>query len=203
MISNFCRSQQGTSYNHFPTFQNLTHMELILKHEHCEEWQWVIEVLKRCPKLENLTIHEVLFLSRIFSLLFTSTLLHYFILLTKYLNCWQDSKNEVEDEVVGNWMDPTIVPECLSNQLRTCLLKGYTGTECEVQFAKYIMQNAKVLNSISIKSVSPIDINVKYQMISKLASLARASPTCELLFDWWQSGHSCNSSYMSAFYIRV
>jgi hypothetical protein len=80
-------------------------------------------------------------------------------------------------------MNPTIVPECLSTQLRTCLLKGYKGTECEIQFAKYIMQNAKVLKTISIKSVSPIDINLKYQVISKLALSARASTTCELIFD--------------------
>jgi len=63
-------------------------------------------------------------------------------------------------------MDPTIVPECLSTHLRTCLLEGFKNMECEVQFAKYIMQNAKVLNTISIKSASSIDINAKYQTIT-------------------------------------
>jgi len=80
-------------------------------------------------------------------------------------------------------MDPTTIPECLSTHLRTCFLIEYNGTECEIQFAKYIMQNAKVLKTISIESVSPIDINFKYLMISKLALSARASSTCELVFD--------------------
>ncbi|WJX76208.1 hypothetical protein P8452_59649 [Trifolium repens] len=32
-------------------------------------------------------------------------------------------------EVLDNWMNPTIVPECLITQLRTCLLKGYKNTK--------------------------------------------------------------------------
>jgi hypothetical protein len=179
---------QEDTYNHFPMFQNLIHMELIFNHKRCEEWQWVIEVLRRCPKLQKLTIHEVLFLSK---KNLPQQFLTLFILFTKYLNCWQDSVNQ--DEGVCNWMDPTIVPECLSTQLKICLLKGCKCTDCELQFAKFIMQNAKVLDTISIKSASSICISVKYQMITKMASSTRASATCKLLFEWWQLGHSCNS----------
>jgi len=79
-------------------------------------------------------------------------------------------------------MDPAFTLECLSTQLRTSLLKGFKCTECELQFAKYIMQNSKVLNTMSMKTASSVDINVKYQMLMKSASWTRASSTCKLLF---------------------
>jgi hypothetical protein len=79
-------------------------------------------------------------------------------------------------------MDPTIVPECLSTQLNTCALDGYRNTECEIEFAKYILQNSKVLNNMLIRSASDLDLNVKHQMITDLTSSRRASTTCELLF---------------------
>jgi hypothetical protein len=73
-------------------------------------------------------------------------------------------------------MNPPIVPECLSTQLKTCLLKGYVYGECWIQFAKYIMQNSKVLNTMSVKNVSNEDLK-------KLALSARASATCELVLN--------------------
>jgi len=79
-------------------------------------------------------------------------------------------------------MDPAITPECLSTQLKTCLLKGFKCTECELQFAKYIMQNSKVLNTMSIQIASSVDINVKYHVSRISASWTRASSTCKLLF---------------------
>jgi hypothetical protein len=50
----------------FPMYHNLTYLELILKHIDYEwkgKWKWLLEVLKQCPKLQNLTIYEVLFMS--------------------------------------------------------------------------------------------------------------------------------------------
>jgi hypothetical protein len=118
-------------------------------------------------------------------------------LIKNYVNCWQDSPARYE--VVDNLIVPTIVPECLLTQLKTCLIKSYKITEYDVQFSIYIMQNAKVLNTMSIKSVDSLDINVKYEMLMKLATPARASTTCKLLFDWLQLGHDHNSSHVSAF----
>ncbi|XP_045798113.1 FBD-associated F-box protein At4g10400-like [Trifolium pratense] len=141
----------NTSYRQFPMCHNLTYMELILKNNHSEKWNWLLEVLNHCPKLRNLTI------------------------LTD-----EDPRHGYG--VLDNWMDPAIVPECLSTRLKTCLLKGYKNTECEIQFAKYILQNSKVLNTMSIKSASSLDLNIKHQMITKLTSSRRASTTCELFF---------------------
>ncbi|XP_045799183.1 putative F-box/FBD/LRR-repeat protein At5g22670 [Trifolium pratense] len=43
----------------FPMYLNLTYIKLILKNKHPEKWKWLLEVLNCCPKLQNLTIHEV------------------------------------------------------------------------------------------------------------------------------------------------
>ena len=46
-----------------PTFHNLTHMKIVFERTQGppEKWMWLTEVLQHCPKLQNLIIHEVLF----------------------------------------------------------------------------------------------------------------------------------------------
>jgi hypothetical protein len=83
--------------------------------------------------------------------------------------------NEDED----NLMSPTIVPECLSTQLKTFMLSDNKCTEYDIQFAEYIIQNSKVLKTMSITSSLPFSL--KRKMIEKLASSTRASTTCKLL----------------------
>jgi hypothetical protein len=83
------------------------------------------------------------------------------------------------------WKDSSIVPECLSSELKTCCIRGYKGTKYELKFAKYIIENSKVLDTMTINRVcSSIDINEKHQMFDKLSSCTRGSTTCKLLFDW-------------------
>ncbi|RHN66629.1 putative F-box domain, FBD domain, leucine-rich repeat domain, L domain-containing protein [Medicago truncatula] len=77
------------------------------------------------------------------------------------------------------WMDPPSAPECLSTWLKTCCIRGYRGTKYEFEFAKYIMQHSKVLETMTIKSTCL----EKYQMSLKLSSCSRGSTTCKLLFD--------------------
>ncbi|XP_058728084.1 uncharacterized protein LOC131599848 [Vicia villosa] len=74
------------------------------------------------------------------------------------------------DEIVYNWREQTSTPECLSTQHRTCLIKQFTYTEYSLQFAEYILRNSKVLDTMSIKSASFINENVKHQMLMILAS---------------------------------
>jgi hypothetical protein len=78
-------------------------------------------------------------------------------------------------------MSPTIVPECLSTQLKTFMLSGNKCTEYDIQFAEYIIQNSKVLNTMSIESPSSLPFSLKRKMIEKLPSSTRASTTCKLL----------------------
>jgi len=79
-----------------------------------------------------------------------------------------------------NWQDPQIVPECISSQLRTCLFRNCKGRESELQFAEYVMQNSKVLRTMTIHSVCSIDVNAKYQMLRRLSLCLRG---CKLIFD--------------------
>ncbi|GAU13050.1 hypothetical protein TSUD_173500 [Trifolium subterraneum] len=85
------------------------------------------------------------------------------------------------DELV--WKEPQIVPECISSQLRTCSLIDYKGTECELQFAKYILKNAKLMHTMTISASPVVDINTKHQMLMKLSLCPRGSTTCTLSFD--------------------
>ncbi|CAJ2642828.1 unnamed protein product [Trifolium pratense] len=67
------------------------------------------------------------------------------------------------------WEDPQIVPQCLSSQLKTFLFRGCRCKNSELQFIEYIMQNSKVLRTMTIHSASSIDLNAKHQMLKKLA----------------------------------
>ncbi|KAG4921654.1 hypothetical protein JHK86_050467 [Glycine max] len=49
---------------------------------------------------------------------------------------------------------PQFVPKCLSTQLKRCCVKKYGGQESELRFARYVLQNARVLYSMTIYSIS-------------------------------------------------
>ncbi|XP_058753338.1 F-box/FBD/LRR-repeat protein At3g52680-like [Vicia villosa] len=87
------------------------------------------------------------------------------------------NENEIDDK---NWEEPQTIPECLSSQLKTCLIRFYRGTSSELQFAEYVMRNSKVLLAMTIHSSSTIDINTKYQVLQKLSLSLRS---CKLVFD--------------------
>jgi hypothetical protein len=73
-----------------------------------------------------------------------------------------------------NWVDPDVVPQCLSLNLRTCNLFNFLGLQGEVKLAKYILKNARVLQTMDI-------INIGQANIKRLISLCpRASATCKL-----------------------
>ncbi|CAJ2669809.1 unnamed protein product [Trifolium pratense] len=41
------------------TFHNLTHFELIFKSVWQRKWNWLVELLEHCPKLQNLTLNQL------------------------------------------------------------------------------------------------------------------------------------------------
>ncbi|XP_027348301.1 FBD-associated F-box protein At4g10400-like [Abrus precatorius] len=89
-------------------------------------------------------------------------------------------KDAICDE---DWEDPHFVPECISSLLKTCCLRNYKGIKCELQFAKYILQNSKVLRTMTIQSTFEVDMTEKLQMLMKLSVLPRSSATCKLSFE--------------------
>ncbi|KAI5410635.1 F-box/FBD/LRR-repeat protein At5g56420 [Lathyrus oleraceus] len=92
---------------------------------------------------------------------------------------------EYQDESWNNqsWKDPPIVPKCLSLHLRTCCLADCKGTESELQFAKYILQNSKILKTMKSKYDCCADIKAKQQMTAELSSFAKDSTMCEVVFE--------------------
>jgi hypothetical protein len=73
-------------WNKLTMYHNLTYLEIILKNNEGAKWKWMLDMLKHCPKLQNLTIHEVLFMSMNFYFF----LLEHFSLLElikNYVNC--------------------------------------------------------------------------------------------------------------------
>ncbi|KAJ1382099.1 F-box-like domain superfamily [Sesbania bispinosa] len=78
-------------FDNFPVFHNLTRLELISVKFN---WDWIIELLKHCPKLQILVLDQY-----------------------EMYQVGDCSKGDDE-----NWADPGFVPECLSLHLRTCTL---------------------------------------------------------------------------------
>ncbi|KAF7825893.1 putative F-box domain, FBD domain, leucine-rich repeat domain, L domain-containing protein [Senna tora] len=79
------------------------------------------------------------------------------------------------------WIDnPNSIPECLSSHLRTCYIKGFgskEGSACVIPFAKYIVKNGRVLETMTI---SCIDQFAKDLINGELLSWQKSSPTCQV-----------------------
>ncbi|CAL5201569.1 unnamed protein product [Lathyrus oleraceus] len=90
-----------------------------------------------------------------------------------------EDQDEINDQ---SWKDPPTVPNCLSLHLRTCCLAYCRGTESELQFAKYIFQNSKILKTMKIKYNYNVDMKVKDQIKMELSSSAKGSTMCEVGF---------------------
>ncbi|RHN78555.1 putative FBD domain-containing protein [Medicago truncatula] len=80
------------------------------------------------------------------------------------------------------WEDPKVVPRCLLSHLTTCSLRNYSRINCELPFARYIMQNSRILRTMTIQSAEFLDTNTKLQMFMELYLCPRNSITCQLLF---------------------
>ncbi|XP_045807238.1 putative FBD-associated F-box protein At3g50710 isoform X2 [Trifolium pratense] len=94
---------------------------------------------------------------------------------------------EEYDDTIHNyadqeWKDPEFVPECFLSHLTTCSLRNYTSPNCRMQFAKYIMQNSRVLSTMTIQIAKSVKSSTKIQMCKELSLCPTNSATCKLLF---------------------
>jgi hypothetical protein len=99
------------------------------------------------------------------------------------VNFWQDNivLEETNDEC---WTNPSTIPECLLSQLKTCHIRDYKGKNYDLEFAKYIIENSKVLDTMTINSTCSLDTEAKpQQLLMKFSSCTIGSPTCKFLFD--------------------
>ncbi|XP_050881511.1 putative F-box/FBD/LRR-repeat protein At5g62970 [Lathyrus oleraceus] len=143
-------------------FHKLTYLDIIFNFDHepfaIFKWQWLGKLLQNTPILQTLIIHEV-------------SKVHVDVL-----------PSFKEWDLEREWSDPKIVPECLLSHLTTCSLENYSPINCELRFAKYVMQNSRLLSSMTIQSDKLLDADANLQMFIDLSSCPRISPTCKLLF---------------------
>ena len=52
------------------------------------------------------------------------------------------------------WSCVQFALECISSQLKKCTILNYEGKECELRFAKYIIQNSRALHTMSISNLT-------------------------------------------------
>ncbi|MED6146021.1 hypothetical protein PIB30_030702 [Stylosanthes scabra] len=80
---------------------------------------------------------------------------------------------------------PQPVLGCLSSHLRACNLRNFDGTAVSIQFVKYILLNARVLNKMTILLQSSIlpSISKRIKIAEEVAKLRRTSPTCGVWFE--------------------
>ncbi|RHN82330.1 putative FBD domain-containing protein [Medicago truncatula] len=82
-----------------------------------------------------------------------------------------------EDKI--NWKYPNFVPECISSHLISCTI-NYEGLEDELQFAKYILQNARLLGVMQITGTFLFKQKPSLQPLQELYSCPRISSECKL-----------------------
>lgn len=85
--------------------------------------------------------------------------------------CTSDFKTKVD------WKYPYHVPECVSSHLTTCNILHYQDVEPDFRFARYVFQNARLLQDMKIY---PISYRPKHELYEDLSSCPRISPTCKL-----------------------
>ncbi|XP_058731927.1 FBD-associated F-box protein At5g22730-like [Vicia villosa] len=86
----------------------------------------------------------------------------------------QETITEIQHDP-GNWVDPIFVPQCLSSQLKTCILWYFSDQKCEYLLATYILKNARVLKTMTIHCREDLQIDGGLYLCPK------ASPMCEVI----------------------
>ncbi|WVZ15701.1 hypothetical protein V8G54_013267 [Vigna mungo] len=120
----------------------------------------VFKWLNHCPKLQSLVIS----------------------FLKTHVRFYNLPRYEEEDV----WSYPETIPACISSHLKTCRLKHYRDSEDEFQFARYILENAKYLQTMKIRNIHYIrnrHTRKEEDMKRKLSSCMERSDTCTLLFE--------------------
>ncbi|CAJ2643565.1 F-box/FBD/LRR-repeat protein At4g00160-like [Trifolium pratense] len=166
-LNKLTKANLGYTFCHFPlkALQTVEHLfiEINKVYRGCDEiptfhnltnlglysinynWHLLVNVLKHCPNLQIVVLSQ------------------------------GTANGGIQDVVENNWVDPIFVPQCLSLQLRTCKLLNFLGQEGELLFAKYILKNARVLQTMKIHCSEDLKIE------RELFSCPRASTICDVI----------------------
>ncbi|XP_028806334.1 F-box/FBD/LRR-repeat protein At1g78750-like [Neltuma alba] len=80
------------------------------------------------------------------------------------------------------WRQPG-VPQCVSSHLKEFHLGNFKGREIEFKLARFIMGNARVLETISIRRENTSKATSEQEiMLQRLSSCPKSSENCRLLF---------------------
>ncbi|KAL2589627.1 hypothetical protein AAZV13_13G241100 [Glycine max] len=108
-------------------------------------------LLARCPKLEILDIDKLYLYST---------------------GLWESERK---------WTQPTApVPSCISSHLTAFKFREYGGSKYELELTKYILKNAKVLKTVTVKMAKWLEPNKTSHAMTKLDSLLSSSKYCRL-----------------------
>ncbi|KEH26032.1 cyclin-like F-box protein [Medicago truncatula] len=91
--------------------------------------------------------------------------------------------NKRSSSLSKEWKYPNSVPECVSFHLRSCTILNFEGFSRNLRFASYILQNARLLQDMTIDLTTKSSINMllkRSQIIEELSSCPRISPACKL-----------------------
>ncbi|XP_023633936.1 putative F-box/LRR-repeat protein At4g15060 [Capsella rubella] len=92
----------------------------------------------------------------------------------------------VDHQLVSLENQLSYVPECLRSSLKTFKWKGRHGSQTEIDVVKYILRNARCLETAAIlfhQSTPETEDKRKMMMIQELLPSSRSSTTCQLVFD--------------------
>ncbi|KAM1255066.1 hypothetical protein ACFX2G_029941 [Malus domestica] len=128
-----------------PSFNNLKQLKLVLYD--CYYSELLAEVLKRSANLKDL-----------------------------FLDAYSHVKRRVLSSMFRASMDPPgFVPICLLSHLKTIAIQRFKGREVEMELAKYLLKNGRVLD----KMITDTSLQTK-ELCKKFAMFQRGSVTCEV-----------------------
>ncbi|KAL5054859.1 hypothetical protein RYX36_035541 [Vicia faba] len=138
-------------------FRNLIQLELIFTYFY--GWDDVMDVLQNCPNLETLLMDEI---------------------LPKYArNLVPEWTLKVGSRSFTIWESPNSVPKCISSHLRSCTLT-YEGMEDSLRFAEYVLQNAQLLQVMTVNNTKFTESVYHLECLDELNSCPKISPFCKL-----------------------
>ncbi|CAN6584141.1 unnamed protein product [Malus baccata var. baccata] len=143
-----------------PAFANLSQLKLVLNP--CYSW-WV-EFLQRSPVLEYLVLDFDVFSSCGFESELVREYPHFQFKLPKV-----------------RWNPPDFVPSCLLTHLKTICITRLMGRPHEMEVAKFLLENGKVLKRMTIHTCRGL-LCTRKELYKKFLMFHRASNTCEYNF---------------------
>lgn len=139
--------------------QFLNLTHLDLSFHHGYYWISLIKFICACPSLQTLTIRKI-----------------------------GGGYGLLSNDDHNNWPHPQFVPQCISSHLQMFSFINYGGNLSELQFTKYVVQNATLLRNVTIyrntASNPPKDLQIVKELHYCQKEKKEDSVTHQLHFEW-------------------